>query len=101
VAQRRYAAGDIAILDVNLATADASRASARLRIARAAQREAWGDLRQLLGLDFDAGVAATTGLIAATADVAAIDVQGDLRRVPAYALADLLFSSAVVALSAR
>jgi cobalt-zinc-cadmium efflux system outer membrane protein len=114
VAQRRYAAGDIAILDVNLATADASRASARLRIARAAQRDAWGDLRRLLGLGLDGEGATAAVTSSATSTVAtasppasltsaaaaavvdggaavhALDVQGELRRVSSYALPDLL-----------
>jgi outer membrane protein, heavy metal efflux system len=118
VAQRRYEAGDIAILDVNLAKADASRAAARTRIARAAQQDAWGDLRRLLGLggagagraadaDGAIGAAAAAATSAAmtrlatkaaidvnsdidiSADIA-IDVQGELRRPSTYALADLL-----------
>jgi outer membrane protein, heavy metal efflux system len=72
VAQRRYTAGDIAVLDVNLAKADASRASARVRIARAAQREAWGDLRRLLGLgrQLDGGAATAAAGQSATGSAA-------------------------------
>jgi outer membrane protein, heavy metal efflux system len=48
--ERRYAAGDVAAIDVNLARIDAARSAATLRGARAALTAAVGTLRALLRL---------------------------------------------------
>jgi len=55
-ADRRYKAGDIAILDVNIARASRARVRADRESAEAAKALAVGDLRQLLRLDGDATV---------------------------------------------
>jgi cobalt-zinc-cadmium efflux system outer membrane protein len=55
-ADRRYRAGDIAILDVNIARASLARVRADREGAEAAKALAIGDLRQLLRLDGDATV---------------------------------------------
>ncbi|HVQ14142.1 MAG TPA: TolC family protein, partial [Vicinamibacterales bacterium] len=55
-ADRRYKAGDIAILDVNVARASLARVRAAREGAEAAKALAVGDLRQLLRLDGDATV---------------------------------------------
>jgi cobalt-zinc-cadmium efflux system outer membrane protein len=55
-ADRRYKAGDIAILDVNIARASLARVRAEREGAEAAQALALGSLRQLLRLDGDASV---------------------------------------------
>jgi cobalt-zinc-cadmium efflux system outer membrane protein len=55
-ADRRYKAGDIAILDVNIARASLARVRADREGAEAAKALAVGDLRQLLRLDGDATV---------------------------------------------
>ena len=55
-ADRRYRAGDIAILDVNIARASLARVRADREGAEAAKALALGDLRQLLRLDGDATV---------------------------------------------
>jgi cobalt-zinc-cadmium efflux system outer membrane protein len=47
-AQRRFTAGDIAAMDVNLARIDAARTASTLRAARADLLEATGELRALL-----------------------------------------------------
>jgi len=51
--KRRYDAGDVPILDVNLARNSAARARAEVRAAQAAYTSAIGDLRILLGMDTD------------------------------------------------
>lgn len=50
-ADRRFRAGDIAILDVNLARASRARARAERESAAAARANALGDLQQLLQID--------------------------------------------------
>ena len=50
IAQRRYRAGDIAVLDVNIATAALSRTRADRRIAEADERGSVGELRVVLDL---------------------------------------------------
>lgn len=50
-ADRRYRAGDIAVLDVNIARASLARVRADREAAEAARSQAVGDLRRLLGLD--------------------------------------------------
>jgi len=50
VAERRFAAGDIAVLDVNVARTARSRAQAARFAADAARRAAVGELQQLLGV---------------------------------------------------
>lgn len=53
VADRRYKAGDIAILDVNIARASLARVRAEREAAEAMRALAVGDLKQLLRLDGD------------------------------------------------
>jgi cobalt-zinc-cadmium efflux system outer membrane protein len=55
-ADRRYKAGDIAVLDVNIARASLVRVSAEREGAEAAKALALGDLRQLLRLERDVAV---------------------------------------------
>jgi cobalt-zinc-cadmium efflux system outer membrane protein len=50
LAERRHQAGDIAVLDVNVATAAQARARADVEGRRAAQTAALGELRLLLGM---------------------------------------------------
>jgi cobalt-zinc-cadmium efflux system outer membrane protein len=50
VAERRYGAGDIAAIDVNLARIDAARSASTVRAARADLLEATGALRALLSI---------------------------------------------------
>lgn len=50
-ADRRYRAGDIAVLDVNITRASLARVRAECEGAEAAKALALGDLQQLLGLD--------------------------------------------------
>jgi cobalt-zinc-cadmium efflux system outer membrane protein len=57
VADRRFRAGDIAILDVNIARASLARARADREAAEAALAAAIGDLKQVLQLDGDVRVA--------------------------------------------
>ena len=51
IADRRFAAGDVAALDVNLARGALARARSEARAAEAAEALAKGELRALLGLD--------------------------------------------------
>jgi cobalt-zinc-cadmium efflux system outer membrane protein len=53
VADRRYKAGDIAVLDVNIARASLARVRAEREAAEALRALAVGDLKQLLRLDGD------------------------------------------------
>lgn len=73
-AERRFQAGAISILDVNLAKASAARAAAELLAAQAARRVSLGKLRSLLGMRGDKG----------------LEVEGHLRPGRRYALASLL-----------
>ena len=50
-ADRRFKAGDIAVLDVNIARASLARVKADREAAEAAQAQALGDLEALLGID--------------------------------------------------
>jgi outer membrane protein, heavy metal efflux system len=61
--ERRYQAGDVPILDVNLARNSAARTRAEIRSAQAASASAIGDLRILLGMTHDES----------------LDITGDLR----------------------
>ena len=56
VADRRFRAGDIAVLDVNIARASLARVRAEREAAEAARALALGDLQQLLRLDEDIAV---------------------------------------------
>jgi outer membrane protein, heavy metal efflux system len=58
-ADRRFRAGDIAVLDVNIAKSSLARVRADREAAEAVRAQALGDLRQLLGLDAEAGVDGT------------------------------------------
>jgi len=60
-ADRRYRAGDIAILDVNIARASLARVRAEREGAEAARALALGDLRQLLRLQGDVSVEGSLG----------------------------------------
>lgn len=53
IADRRFRAGDIAVLDVNLSKGALARVRAQREQARAAQLAAMGDLKTLLGLEGD------------------------------------------------
>jgi cobalt-zinc-cadmium efflux system outer membrane protein len=55
-ADRRFKAGDIALLDVNIARASLGRVRAEREGAEASKALALGELRQLLGLEPDVGV---------------------------------------------
>lgn len=55
-ADRRFKAGDIAVLDVNIARASLARVRAEREGAEASKALALGELRQLLGLESDVGV---------------------------------------------
>lgn len=57
VADRRFKAGDIAVLDVNIARASLARVRAEREAAEALRALAVGDLRQLLRIDGDIRVA--------------------------------------------
>jgi cobalt-zinc-cadmium efflux system outer membrane protein len=59
VADRRFRAGDIAVLDVNIARASLARVRAEREAAEASRTLALGDLKQLLGLEGDIGVEGT------------------------------------------
>ncbi len=72
--ERRYHAGDVSILDANVAQSAAARARSDVFAAEAARTSALGDLRVLLGMDFAEPLA----------------VRGDLRDRRRYALPDLL-----------
>jgi cobalt-zinc-cadmium efflux system outer membrane protein len=61
IADRRFQAGDIALLDVNLARASLARVRAELEAAEAARAMAMGELRQLLGLGADLAVTGSLG----------------------------------------
>lgn len=76
VAERRHRAGDVAVLDVNVARAAAARARADAAAARAAAREAAGALAVLLGLD---DVPEPCG---ALADAPPLELADLLRRAP-------------------
>jgi len=56
VADRRFRAGDIAVLDVNISRASLARVRAEREAAEASRTLALGDLKQLLGLDEDVAV---------------------------------------------
>jgi cobalt-zinc-cadmium efflux system outer membrane protein len=58
-ADRRFRAGDIAVLDVNIAKATLARVRAEREGAEALKATALGELRQLLRLDIDVGVEGT------------------------------------------
>ena len=59
IAERRFRAGDIAVLDVNIARAATARIKAEREGAEATKALALGDLRQLLRLDGDLAVDAS------------------------------------------
>jgi cobalt-zinc-cadmium efflux system outer membrane protein len=72
VADRRFKAGDIAVLDVNIARASLARVRAEREAAEAGKAQALGDLKQLLRLEED------------------ITVEGELVRSPDTDLSTLL-----------
>jgi cobalt-zinc-cadmium efflux system outer membrane protein len=61
VADRRFRAGDIAVLDVNIARASLARVRAEREAAESAKALALGDLKQLLRLDEDVFVEGELG----------------------------------------
>ena len=73
-AERRYQAGDISILDTNVAQSAAARARSDVLAAEAEHESALGDLRVLLGMPFTEPLA----------------VRGDLRDRRRHTLQDLL-----------
>lgn len=88
-ADRRFAAGDIAVLDVNLARTSLARVRADLAGTEALRAHAEGDLRQLLGVEQPVTVAGSLG--DALGDVnldallAATSTRPDLRELDAAA----------------
>ena len=74
IARRRHEAGDVAILDVNLAQLAVARARAEVRAGRSTQAVALGQLRTLLGLPPEQQ----------------LELRGDLRGSRRYDLAELL-----------
>ena len=66
VADRRFQAGDIAVLDVNIARASLARVRAEREAAEALRVQAAGSLKQILGLDGDLRV---EGELARSGDV--------------------------------
>jgi cobalt-zinc-cadmium efflux system outer membrane protein len=74
IAQRRYQAGDIGILDVNVARAALARARSGVQAQMAARDASLGALRLTMGMDADEPLA----------------VRGDLRERPHYTLPALL-----------
>ena len=62
IAERRYRAGDVAILEVNLSRTSAARARAELRIAAADLSTELGELRVLLGMKAGESLAVTGDL---------------------------------------
>lgn len=72
--KRRYEAGDVPILDVNLARNGAARARAEFRSAQAAYTSAIGDLRIFLGMSADES----------------LDISGDLRDRQRFDLSNLI-----------
>ena len=70
-ADRRFKAGDIAVLDVNIARASLARVSAEREGAEASKALALGELRQLLRLETDVDVAGSLSRPAET-DLAAV-----------------------------
>lgn len=77
IAERRYRAGDVAVLEVNLSRTSAARARAELRIAAADLSTELGELRVLLGMKARESLAVT----------------GDLRERGAYEQTTLLARS--------
>jgi cobalt-zinc-cadmium efflux system outer membrane protein len=75
IAQRRYAAGDIAVLDVNVAKSTVARARAARLSAEAERVEAAGLLQRLLGLRPGAGQAGATLM---ARGVLRVDARADL-----------------------
>jgi cobalt-zinc-cadmium efflux system outer membrane protein len=71
VADRRFKAGDIAVLDVNLARASLARVRSEREAAEAARILALGDLRQLLRLEGDVSIVGEL-VPSAPADLAAL-----------------------------
>jgi outer membrane protein, heavy metal efflux system len=71
VADRRFKAGDIAVLDVNIARASLARVRAEREAAESAKALALGDLQQLLRLDEDISVEGELGH-STDADLAAV-----------------------------
>jgi cobalt-zinc-cadmium efflux system outer membrane protein len=74
IARRRHEAGDVAVLDLNLAQVAEARARAGVRAARSAQALALGQLRTLLGFPAEQQ----------------LQLRGDLRGSRRYDLAELL-----------
>ena len=75
--ERRYQAGDVPVLDVNLSRNSAARTRAEIRSAQAAYASAIGDLRILLGMTHDES----------------IDIAGDLRDRRRFELSTLMAKS--------
>ena len=73
VMERRLAAGDVAAMDVNLARIETARSAAAVRVARAAQQAALGELRVVLRL------AQSSIAVRGTLDVTSLPPAGGLR----------------------
>jgi len=78
IVQRRHQAGDVGILDVNVATAALARARSGVQAQGAVRDASVGALRQTLGMDADEP----------------LSVRGDLRDRPHYVLSALLARAA-------
>lgn len=77
-ADRRFKAGDIAVLDVNIARASLARTRAEKHSASASETAAVGELRQLLGMEGDMTVEGTL-TVSETGDTAALLAAGSER----------------------
>ena len=85
-AERRFKAGDIAVLDVNIARASLARIKAEREGAEASKALSLGELRQLLRLEPDVGVEgslARTGEVALNTALEAAAQRPDLRGLEA------------------
>ena len=81
-AERRFKAGDIAVLDLNIARVSLARIKAEREGAEASKALSLGDLRQLLRLEPDVGVEgslARTGEVALNTALEAVAQRPDLR----------------------
>lgn len=82
IAERRYAAGDVAQLDVNLARTAVARADAEVRIANAELSGETAQLRVLLAIDGDVPINGSLRDAIAASDAGAID-RADVRLLDA------------------
>ncbi len=86
IAERRHAAGDVAVLDVNLAAGALARTRSEQRAAEATRSQALGELRVLLALEPEAPLALTGELEPAGGPEIAALLEGAERRPDLQAL---------------